>query len=103
MMQQNIVHALDQTEQDKVLGIFFEDGRLKTLPIKRKKRLYVLNFLARRFEAGHEYTEKEFNENILPVFEDYCTIRRELVDYGFMECDSKGYRRLRGDNWLPEL
>ena len=103
MTQQNIVHAPDQTKQDKVLRIFFEDGRLKTLPIKRKKRLYVLSFLARRFEAGHEYTENEVNANILPVFEDYCTIRRELVDYGFMELDSKGYRRLRGDNWLPEL
>ena len=103
MTQQNIVHAPDQTKQDKVLRIFFEDGRLKTLPIKRKKRLYVLSFLARRFEAGHEYTENEVNANILPVFEDYCTIRRELMDYGFMERDSKGYRRLRGDNWLPEL
>ena len=103
MTQQNNVHALDQTEQDKVLGIFFEDGRLEMLPIKLKKRLYVLNFLARRFEAGHEYTEKEVNASILPVFEDYCTIRRELVDYGFLERDSKGYRRLRGDNWLPEL
>lgn len=103
MTKHNNVHAPGQTEQDKVLRIFFEEGRLKTLPIKLKKRLYVLNFLARRFEAGHEYTEKEVNANILPVYEDFCTIRRELVNHGFMERDSNGYRRLRGDNWMPEL
>ena len=103
MTQQNNIREADQVEQDRVLKSFFEDGRLKALPIKRKKRFYVLSFLAQRFETGRNYMENEVNAIILPVFEDYCTIRRELVDYGFMERDSIGYRRLKEDGWLPEL
>jgi len=98
-----VAELFDERERDRVLRAFFVEGRLKALPVKMKKRLFVLDVFARRFEFGQEYAEKEVNDLISPVYEDYCTIRRELVDFGFMARDNSIYRRLRGDGWLPEL
>lgn len=91
-----------QAERERVFRAFFEEGRLKALPVKLKKRLLVLDFFARRFELGRVYPENEVNLLITQIFEDYCTIRRELVDWGFMARDERGYVRLREDGWLPE-
>ena len=98
-----MAELFDERERDRVLRAFFEEGRLKALPIKMKKRRYALDVFARRFDPGREYTEKEVNDLISPVYGDYCTIRRELADFGFMARDRGVYHRLRGDGWLPEL
>lgn len=90
-------------EREKVFRAFFEEGRLLMLPVKRKKRLLVLDVFVRRFEPGRDYTEAEVNAVIIPVFSEYCTIRRELVDFGFMERENGVYRRKQVDGWLPEL
>jgi hypothetical protein len=81
-------------EVEKVMAVFFEDGRLKALPVKRRKRLIVLESFAARFLPGRVYPEKEVNAVISQAYADYCTIRRELVDSGFMARDSAGYWRL---------
>lgn len=91
------------SEREKVFHAFFEEGRLKALPVKLKKRLMILGFFAGRFEEGRRYLEKEVNLLISQTFDDYCTIRRELVDWGFMSRDESGYLRLRPDGWLPEI
>jgi hypothetical protein len=41
----------------------------------------VLAELIRHFETGRRYTEMEVNEVITGVYEDYATLRRELIDY----------------------
>ena len=82
------------TKTEKVMAAFFEDGRLKALPVKRRKLLIVLESFAARFEPGRVYHEKEVNAVIMKAFDDYCTIRRDLVDYGFMARDGSGYWRL---------
>lgn len=94
---------INEKERGQVFRAFFEEGRLKALPVKLKKRLLVLDFFASRFEQGRRYPEKEVNLLISKAFDDYCTIRRELVDWGFMSRDESGYLRLRPDGWLPEI
>ena len=74
----------------KVLETFFRHGRLEKLPAQHKKRLIVLEQFAYRFEPGRRYGEQEVTGLILPVFDDYCTIRRLLVDEGLVR---------RGDAW----
>lgn len=64
----------------KVLQGFFRNGRLEKLPAQHKKRLIVLQQFAARFEPGRRYGEQEVTELIAPLFDDYCTIRRLLVD-----------------------
>ena len=83
-----------QTEAEKVMAAFFEDGRLKALPVKQRKRMIVLESFAARFEPGIVYPEKDVNEMISQAYADYCTIRRDLVDFGFMARDKGGYWRL---------
>ncbi|MDP9356578.1 MAG: DUF2087 domain-containing protein, partial [Chloroflexota bacterium] len=37
-----------------------------------------------RFEPGREYPEKEVNAILRSAHEDVATLRRDLVDFGFM-------------------
>lgn len=90
-------------EEEKVLSAFFADGRLKALPARLKKRLLVLRRFAGLFEPEAVYPEREVNGLIAQAFDDYCTIRRELVDWGFMSRSGGEYRLLHGADWLPEL
>jgi len=68
----------------RVLGDFFVNGRLKTIPVQRKKREVVLRYLAEKFEAGRTYTEQEVSFLLLNHHEDYASLRREMVDTGLM-------------------
>ncbi len=94
-------HTVSREHQDsrmeeyrrKVLEAFFRHGRLEKLPAQHKKRLIVLEQFALRFEAGRRYSEQEVTALIAPVFDDYCTIRRLLVDEGLIRRDAACYWR----------
>ncbi|MDR0929035.1 MAG: DUF2087 domain-containing protein [Oscillospiraceae bacterium] len=89
------MEAIDPIFREKVLATFVVDGRLKALPVKWKKRCVILEWLAGQFEPGVRYPEKMVNEMILPHHEDFCTLRREMVDLGLL-------RRAEGVYWVPE-
>ena len=82
----------------KVLESFFRHGTLEKLPAQHKKRLIVLEQFANRFEPGRRYSEQEVTGIIKPLFDDYCTIRRLLVDEGFVQRDDTTYWRKMIDN-----
>jgi len=85
------VDDLDLDEQDrKVLRDYCVGQRLKQIPAKEKKLVAVLRWLATRFEPGKEYTEREVNAIIEQVHPDYATLRRELVDFHFLERQGGG-------------
>ena len=44
-----------------------------------------------RFEVGRAYNEQEINELIMGVFDDYCLVRRELVDEGVLQRENGVY------------
>ncbi|HKZ18089.1 MAG TPA: metalloregulator ArsR/SmtB family transcription factor, partial [Geobacteraceae bacterium] len=96
-------HSVSRDHQDsrmeeyrrKVLESFFRHGRLEKLPAQHKKRLIVLEQFALRFEPGRRYSEQEVTGLIAPVFDDYCTIRRLLVDEGLVRRDGACYWRER--------
>jgi ArsR family transcriptional regulator len=77
----------------KVLGDFFVNGRLKVIPVQRKKREVVLRYLAEKFDPGRTYTEQEVSFLLLNYHEDYASLRREMVDTGLMERANGIYRR----------
>ena len=77
---QTEVNAYDR----KILADFSSsDGRLEIIPAKRKKLEAVLRHLAKSFEPGQRYSEKQVNE-ILAIYKDTATLRRELVGYGLL-------------------
>ncbi len=63
----------------KVLRDYLVDGKLKTIPTQRKKRDVILRYLARQFEPGRLYSEKEVNAILVDYHDDVATLRRELV------------------------
>lgn len=77
---------------DKVVRAFFDGERLKQIPAQRKKRVAVLKHLLLRFEPQQDYPEKEVNAILKAAHEDFATLRRELVDYGFMTREKGVYR-----------
>jgi hypothetical protein len=93
------IDALDWAAADKkVLYDYTFNGKLRHLPSKEKKWVVVLRWLATKFEPDVRYTEKEVNAKIMEIHADYATLRRYLIDYGFMRRERGG-----GNYWLaPE-
>lgn len=81
---------------------FGVDGPLQTLSIPAKQRQLVLGEVAKRFEGGRRYSEAEVNRVLEPVHDDYVTLRRYLVDYGFLERLPDGGQYWRRDSELTE-
>ncbi len=81
----------------KVLDIFFRHGKLEKLPAQHKKRLIVLETFAALFEPQRRYHETEVTGLIMPLYDDYCTIRRLLVDVGLVLREGATYWREGGD------
>ena len=76
-----------------------ENGVVTRYPLKLGQRLSVLEYLARLFASDRAYSEQEVNEMIRLhiVYSDHVTIRRELVDFGFLirSVDCREYRRVQ--------
>jgi hypothetical protein len=81
----------------KVLGDFLEAGRLKSIPAADRKRQVVMRWLAAKFDAGRDYSELEVNAILAEFHNDYASLRRYLVDYGFMTRAAGIYRRVDQD------
>lgn len=88
-------------EKQRIIGNFLQqDGRLKTLPAQRKKKLIVLEHLVKGLEKGKIYDEKEINEYIKPLYDDYATIRREFIICQFMTRENGKYELNPKELWL---
>jgi biotin operon repressor len=69
-----------QEGRERVLGIFFQQGRLVSIPKDRRQRRFVLEELARAFEWGRLYDEPEVNGILKPFHDDAASLRRALVE-----------------------
>ncbi|MDB1724279.1 DUF2087 domain-containing protein, partial [Enterococcus avium] len=60
------------------------------------KRIILIQKLAENFTSEKQYNEKEINEIISRMFEDYVTIRRYLIEYGILgrTVDGRTYWKL---------
>ncbi len=83
----------DEAYRKKVLEAFFEYGKLKSIPSQRKKERICLEEMAKAFEIGKVYDEKEVNSEIEKFYEDYCTIRRDMISEGIMSREGTCYVR----------
>jgi excisionase family DNA binding protein len=68
-----------KTPEEKTVGSFFENGKLKSIPTTRAKRLHVLQHLVSKLEGQRTYSEKEINEFLSKFHPDVCTLRREFI------------------------
>lgn len=73
-------------EKEKVKETYFnEDGFLKSYPAREKKKIIVLEEIVKNFNKDRKYSEKEINRILKRIYEDYASIRRALIEYGYLE------------------
>lgn len=85
--------AITQSEKEEVLNRYFnKEGQLivKNFPAKEKKKIIILQHLMKAFDQNKIYSEKEVNEIIKNYYEDISTIRRYLIEYGFLDRKTNG-------------
>ena len=90
--------AKDTKQEDvrKVLKAYLNaDGTLKQIPQEGKKMIIILNFILDVFPFDTNFTEKEVNTILRRFHVDTATLRRNLIDYGFMARESDGTRYWR--------
>lgn len=76
---------------------FFDvSGKLKVIPKKQKAKIEVFTFVSELFSHGRIYSEKEVNEILKKVYDDYALLRRNLIEYKFSSRDAYGkeYERI---------
>lgn len=86
-------YAITEEENDKVLKQYFPEelgGGLKEFPKKEKRKIIILKHIIKRFDVDKKYTEKEVNSILEEIYSDYVTIRRYLIEYGFMDRERDG-------------
>ena len=64
---------------------------MASFPRKEKRKIAVLRHIASYFQNGIRYTEKEVNERLATFWkEDYVTLRRYLIEYGYLDREDDG-------------
>ncbi|MEH6937313.1 DUF2087 domain-containing protein [Bacillus sp. JJ664] len=93
-------YNITEDEREKGLKKYFPEGLngpLKKFPLKEKQKLVVLREIVKRFEPNKIYHEKEINEVLTTIYDDYVILRRYLVEYGFIDRKPDG-----SQYWLKE-
>lgn len=88
-------YNLTEEERAEILAKLFPsgtDGKLLKFNLKEKQRYVVLREIATRFQLGQSYTEPEVNEILKGAYDDYVTVRRFLIEYGFLDREPDGSR-----------
>lgn len=81
-------YAISAEKKEKVLQTYFKNGLdkgIETIPSKEMKKIIILQHILKRFEKRRKYSEKEVNDILKGVHVDYVSLRRYLIEYGFME------------------
>lgn len=67
------------------LETFMPDGKLSAMPLKQPQIVIILDEISLRFDSEKQYSERDINVILKDISEDdYATIRRYLVDYGYL-------------------
>ena len=84
------------SEEVSVIARFFQGSRLTQIPAQRSKRLLVLERLSQEFEPGLRYPERQVDFMLQLFHPDHATLRRYLVDEGYLTRADGVYWRTGG-------
>lgn len=82
--------------RDKVLQLFFKNGRLRKIPAQLKKQKIVLEYIAGAFEPEQRYEEREVNRILVDFHDDVAWLRRGLVEHRLMTRQNGVYQLASG-------
>lgn len=78
-------YDITEKERQKILETYLdENGRITTFPAKEKRKLVLLAELTRHFDPKKNYSEQALNTILKQYVADHVTVRRYLIEYGFM-------------------
>jgi hypothetical protein len=87
----------DVPEDDaRILRRYFRGGRLTQIPSQRSRKIVILDRLAQEFDVGSRYSERQVNAILRRFHEDVASLRRFLVDEGFLDRAAGEYWRSGG-------
>ncbi|HVU71762.1 MAG TPA: DUF2087 domain-containing protein [Mycobacteriales bacterium] len=92
----------DDDDVETSLRPFVRDGKLLRLPSQQQKKVLALeHIVTTSFRAGATYDEQSVNETLKAWCEggaaDHVTVRRYLVDFGFLDRAEGIYRVRAGE------
>jgi Uncharacterized protein conserved in bacteria len=85
--------VITEDERANTLKTVFESLeplKLKVFSRKEKKKVIILTKIAESFQPNREYKEPEVNEILKGIYHDFATIRRYLIEYGYLDRTKDG-------------
>lgn len=79
----------------KVRATFVKDGAFTAIPTKRRALVVLLLDIRATLDADRVYTEKELNAHLGRFHPDFARLRRELIDYRYLERNAH-----TGEYWM---
>jgi DNA-binding CsgD family transcriptional regulator len=79
-------YNITEGDRKKTIATYMdENGAIKQFPSKEKKKIILLGEVMKNFVKNREYNENEVNLILKRIYADFSTIRRALIEYGFLE------------------
>lgn len=91
-------YQITKSEEQSILKAHFISVNplvLRSFPSKEKKKIAVLRRIVTVFEPDTAYSELQVNAKLKEIYDDFATLRRYLIEYGFMQRSQDGKRYLR--------
>ena len=83
--------AITSEEREKIIATYFDqDGVIHQFPSKEKRKIVVLSVLAHKFDSQKNYSDSAVNDILKQFIADYVSVRRYLIEYGFMQRTKDG-------------
>lgn len=79
-------YIITDEDREKTIKTYMnKNGSLKQFPAKEKKKIILLREIMKHFQHNKEYSENEVNQILEGIYSDFPTLRRYLIEYGFLE------------------
>ena len=69
---------------------WIKNGKIVNMPRKLSDKYNLYLFIAHNYLENKIYKENEINEILKKLYNDYCIIRREMVDFKILKRDFAG-------------
>ena len=74
---------------EQIDQFFRPDGTLISIPVKRAKKIAVLQHIASELSPDIKYPEKQLNLIIAKYHDDTAALRRYMIEYGILKRDAE--------------
>ena len=83
-------YTITQIEKENVLKNYIINDKIIKIPRAEKKKIIILQYILQKFQHNKKYTETQVNEILKQMNEDFASLRRYLIQYGFMDREDNG-------------